>query len=101
MSEPILIGDWTCWIMPSGIRAASPNGKSLVNLMSFSDAGLATSGTTGTLQAPPAVLAWLVAPLLARAWSQGHAASSDNRFVSDSPYDNHLNPLPVPARDGR
>lgn len=30
---------------------------------------------------------------VARAWTQGHNAGSTNRFLSENPYDNHLNPL--------
>lgn len=31
---------------------------------------------------------------VARAWTQGHNAGSAGRFLSENPYDNHLNPLP-------
>jgi len=56
----VIIKGWTCWIMPSGIRAASPNGKGLVNLYSMSEFGLAVSGVRETLQAPLEVVHWLM-----------------------------------------
>jgi hypothetical protein len=49
--------------MPSGIRAASPNGKGLNNLFSMSEFGLAVSGVSvsrETLQAPLEVIEWLM-----------------------------------------
>ena len=56
----LVIKDWTCWVMPSGIRAASPNGKGLVNLFSISEFGLAVSDVRETLQAPLEVVHWLL-----------------------------------------
>ncbi len=84
MTETIKINDWTCWVFPSGIRAASPNGHGLVNLMSYSSFGLAVSGATGTLQAPRAVVDWLLEeqPALAEIANKcEHVITSEGGYV--------------------
>lgn len=69
MSEPINIEGWTCRIV-RGQRSAQnyaaemgawylPDGR-------LKTEGLETDGSSVTVTVPPAVLAWLVAPLVSR-----------------------------------
>lgn len=70
MSDPILIDGWTCEAHETGRTVQAKDGSAFIYDFKH--------GLTGTTKqwsvAPPAVLAWLVAPLIDRGYGTGHAA---------------------------
>lgn len=89
MSEPMIIDGWRCLVRDSGQRIARINGT---HVWLATDGHLCAEKTHGTLgfphrldSVPPAVLAWLVAPLIDRGWAQGHASGKRTEAESRGP----------------
>lgn len=85
MSEPVVIDGWTCRVV-RGQRSAQ-NYDLFLGAWLLPDGRLKTTREDGSdyteVTVPPAVLAWLIRPLLREAWESGACHAVEEAPVDD------------------
>lgn len=77
MAEPIVIDGWECKTYEGGARGASPVDEGGdTGVLVHANGALST---TIDRYVPPAVVSWLVRPLLHDAWERGCAAMAHDK----------------------